>query len=311
MKREKTEMVARWVPNWPALSDIGWGFFLSEGIQKTVATDTQKKYRSSFSRFVDFLVLMALPFNLEGLVRFLQACRQQGARGSTLEGYRSAVLWIQRIHGMDTFAADDRLVRAVEGFRHFDKCNGVPRGAVTHAMLKHLLAMFPQWEDVFWVIFLCVLRVTQLARMRVGDAVMTPDGAVVLTVRAEKRNRCGTVYTSVSRKEVVHPQAKELLGRLQQNRAHGELLFPRFCSAEANAVIQQAAIVLAWPSGLQFDGVHCLRHGGCQFIKQFLASLMAGMGGACAMSAGTITGVYGRLNEIRARLENSDSEDES
>lgn len=304
-------MVARWLPNWAQMNDAGWEGFVTDGIQKTVATETQKKYRAAFSRLIDFLVMMALPFNLEGLVRFLHACRQQGARGSTLEGYRSAVLWVQRAQGLETFAENDRLQRAVEGFRHFDKCHGVPRGAITFEMLRQLLGGFPLCEDAFLVIFLCVLRVTQLLRMRVGDAVVTPDGSVILTVRAEKRNRCGTPYTSISRKEIVHPLAKELLGRLQQGRVHGELIFPKFSPAEANEIIQRAAVMFRWPSGLQFDGVHCLRHGGCQFIKNFVAALLAGMRGPCAMAAGTITGVYGRLNEIRTRLDDSDSDAET
>ena len=307
--REK--MVARWIPDWPCLHDFGWENFVADGIQKTVASETQRKYKSAFSRLFDFLVMFALPFNLESLIRFLHACRQQGARGTTLEGYRSAVLWVQRVSALETFAADDRLVRAVDGYRHFDKCNGTPRGAITFAMLQQLLGAFPMFQDTFLVIFLCVLRVTQLVRMRVGDAVMTPDGAVVLTVRAEKRNRCGTAYTSVSRKEIVHPLAKELLGRLQQGRVHGEPMFPSFSAAAANETIQRAAAMFRWPAGLQFDGVHCLRHGGCQFVKNFVAALLASMGGPCAMSAGTIAGVYGRMNEVKARLDNSDSDEEA
>ena len=301
-------MRGRWVPDWAQIADAGWEDFVADGIRKTVAPETQRKYRAAFSRLVDFLVRLWLPFTLEGLTRFLHACREQGARGTTLEGYRSAVLWVQRVQGLDQFASDDRLQRAVDGYRHFDKCNGVPRGAITMAMLQELLELFPNYREVFEVIFLCVLRVTQLVRMRIGDATRTPDGAVVLTVRAEKRNKCGTPYTSVSRKEVVHPMAKELLGRLQARGVHGALMFPQFSPTAANEVIQRAAATFKWPSGLQFDGVHCLRHGGCQFVKHFIATLLAGMGGPCAMSSGTITGGYGRLNEIRARLDDSESD---
>ena len=74
-------MVARWSPNWPALSDFGWDGFLAEGIQKTVATDTQRKYRSAFSRFIDFLVMWALPFNLEGPRSCLVDYRAEGFMG--------------------------------------------------------------------------------------------------------------------------------------------------------------------------------------------------------------------------------------
>ena len=301
----------KWMANWQSLNDHGWEMFIANGIIDTVAKDTQSKYRAAFSRFIDFLVGAGRRCDLEGLVRFLHACRQQGARGTTLEGYRSAVLWVQRIHDLEQFAADERLVRAVAGYKHFDKCHGIPRGAVTWSMLQQLLAGAPQWRDAFEVVFLCVLRVTQLLRMLVGDAVLTADGAVVLTVRAEKRNKCGSPYSHVSRKEIVHPRAKELLGRLQQGRVHGESMFPGFSSAAANEIIQRAAVALGWPSGLQFDGVHCLRHGGCQFIKVFIAELLSRMGNPCAMSAPTIVGGYGRLNEVRTRLEDSDSDSES
>ena len=301
----------RWIADWAHLDDGGWQSFLAAGITETVARETQNKYSSAFSRFIDFLVSTGRVWDFEGLLRFLHACRQQGARGTTLEGYRSAVLWIQRIHDLPQFAADERLVRAVAGYKHYDKCHGIPRGAVTWGMLQQLLANSPQWRDAFEVIFLCVLRITQLLRMLVGDAVLTADGAVVLTVRAEKRNKCGSVYTAVSRKEVVHPRAKELLRRLQQGRVHGQKLFPGFSAAAANDIIQRAAVALGWPSGLKFDGVHCLRHGGCQFIKAFIAELLSCMGNPCAMSATTIVGGYGRLNEVRARLEDSDSEEDA
>ena len=304
-------MVKRWTADWPALSDDGWEQFLGDGITESVARETQRKYRSSFSRFVDFLVRTSLLFNLEGLIRFLHGCRQQGARGSTLEGYRSAILWVQRIHDLDQFAGNDRLVRAVAGYQHYDKCHGTPRGAITWSMLQQLVNMFPQYHNIFGAIFLGVLRVTQAIRMLVGDAVGTPDGSVVLTVRAEKRNKCGTAYTSISRKELVHPLAKELFMKLQAGRAHGAPLFPGFSPSDANDAIQRAAVALGWPAGLQFDGVHCLRHGGCQFVKAFVAELLSRMGGPCAMSAATITGGYGRLNEVRARLEDSDSDGES
>ena len=100
-----------------------YGTFIGRGVALTVRTKTRRSLSA-----VCNLVNNLRPLGLGALTEFLQECRAQGARGKTLNGYRCAVLHVQREHGWSQFAADEGLVRAIKGYVYFDKQHGVPRG---------------------------------------------------------------------------------------------------------------------------------------------------------------------------------------
>ena len=300
----------KWVPVWEDLDGEGGEAFISTGIALGVRVETRIKYRAAYARFIDFLVRNNLAFNAASLGRFLWACRKQGAAGGTLEAYRSAVVWAQRGFGLEVFAADPLLVRAVKGFKYEDRVMRVPRGCITTSMLGQLAEFDRAYSVEYATIFYAVLRLSQFARLRGGDAQVTSTNAMILTLRRDKRMNRGNLREVTTKKEIVHPAAKALLLAASERVEHGQLMFPHFDARRANKFVTAASIACQWPSGLEYDGVHCLRHGGAQVVKAFLALLVARMGDPCAMSGATQK-LYTRLNEMRLRAgELSDSEDE-
>ena len=87
---------------------------------------------------------------------------------------------------------------------------------------------------------------------------------------------------------------------------HGEPVFPWFTSAAANDLIHRAAKHFAWPPKLLWDGVHCLRHGGAQRLKEFIVAMLAQLGPVAAMSKATAFR-YTRLNALRVDLKDGTS----
>ena len=98
---EKSE---RWKYDLATLSDEGWEDFMALGIQLSVNADSASRYKNAIRRFVEFINAKVLPFSFQAFVRYLCACRRQGARGGTLESMRSAMAWLQRVVGMDLFS---------------------------------------------------------------------------------------------------------------------------------------------------------------------------------------------------------------
>ncbi len=300
-------MGRKWVPKWAELDDEGCDGFVERGISIGIKGESRQKYRGAYARFIDFLVRKKYAFDLRALGRFLWACRRQGASGSTLEGYRSAILWTQRCHGLDVFAGGALLIRAVKGFKYQDRLLRKPRGAITTGMLKQLAALDPAYATGYATIFYCVLRKGQFLKLRNGDAQVTDEMEMFVTLRRDKRMNRDSVREVITNKEVVHPAGKALL-LSASNGEHGTLMFPGFDTERANTKIREAAIVFGWPAELDFDGIHCLRHGGSQVVKAFIARLVARLGDPCAMSAPT-QALYMRLNELRVRIDNDSGSD--
>ena len=296
-----------------SLDTAGYKGFVTRGIALTVLSDTKKKYTSAFRRFVVFLIREKRPMNLDSFEAFLHACRAQGAKGPTLEGYRAGLLLIQRAHGLPQFAEDARLRRALKGFSYADKLLAVPRGSITEAMLRQFWTIHPKLALTTGVIFYAVLRSGQAARYRAGDLVIDPDGRATLTVRTDKRRKAGNTVEETTTKEIVAPAAKALLIAAARGKPHGALCFPRYDERAMSEAIRAASATCGWPAGLEYDGVHCLRHGGSQHVRALVEAIIARMGNPCAMSP-TTAAWYSRLNAIRtavARVTETRDGDES
>lgn len=303
----------KWIPRWDDLDDAedDGPDFIGTGVTISVIPDTRQKYEGAFSRYIDFIVKFNRPLTLDSFGRFLRSCRRQGARGSTLEGYRSGLLFVQRANNMSPFADAPLLIRAIKGYRYVDRRTTAPRGAITLTMLAQLCIFDPLYALEYTTIFHLVIRATQALLLQGGDGELTPEGAFVLTVRSDKRMNARNRRQAVSTKEILPPDAKAIAVLATSLKPHGELVFPNFDPARASARIHAAAIALKWPAGLQFDGVHCLRHGGAQALKMFCTKLMGKMGNNAAMAPQT-SRWYTRLNTIRlaAIAEDADRDDD-
>ena len=291
----------RWVPDWDLLDGDDGPNFIINGISLTVRDATSDRYKSALRHVIGFMVRRKLPLELASFCRFLSGCRRQGAAGSTLEAYRSAMVWTQRASGSVIWADDPLLVRAIKGYKYQDRLSRPPRGAIDIGMLEELCNLHPEYTRFYIVIFYGVLRVSQAARLRGGDISQDAAGGVHLTLRQDKRMKCGSTREFVSVREVVHPAAREIMLTALRAVPHGALIFATVDLAEASLAIKKAAVTLKWPAGLVWDGVHCLRHGGAQLMKMFVSELLARAGRPCAMSAQTLAW-YTRLNAIRVEV---------
>jgi hypothetical protein len=263
----------RWIPNWDTLDDSGGASFIANGIALTVRDATADKYRGSLRHVIMFMVKRNYPLELSSFCKFLSGCRRQGAAGSTLEGYRSAMVWSLRCTGASAWADDPLLIRAIKGFKYQDRLIRQPRGAVDCSMLEELCGRNPDYAVFYIVIFFGVFRVSQALALEGGDASCTADGRVMVTVRADKRMKCGNTRQVVSQKEVVHPRAKEIILTALRSVPHGVKVFASLDPEKASLAVKLTAIALRWPAGLLWDGVHCLRHGGVQLMRVFLSEL--------------------------------------
>jgi hypothetical protein len=303
-KKEKKKMRERWRPDWQHLDDSGASALVRTGLVAGVRPATVSKYGAAYMRFIDFLVQRSYSFDLASLRRFLWAVRRQGASATTLEGYRSAVLWVQRAAGMASWADDPILIRVLAGLKLADKMRRVPRGAITAPMLRQLMRADPERRLLYATAFYGVLRRGQARLFRFGDVIGSSDG-VTMTVRTDKRARRGNAREACSSKEVVHPSAQAFLLRLSAAGVHGERVFSDADVDAASVKVRAAAVELGWPRGVEFDGLHALRHGGAQYLKTYLATLVARMGDPAAMAPRTQRW-YTRLNVLRRTLDDDD-----
>jgi len=291
--------VKKWRPRWDDLDDSGFESFVIQGVRHSVRTGTGDKYMAAVGRFITFIDTRGLPYDLPSFLRFLHACRKQGASGSTLSGYRAAMLWHQRQFGATLWAMDQGLGVAIKGYKYLDKQTRPPRGAILTPMLRQLEHRYPLLAAVADTTFYCVLRRRQVERMLAGDIQEGSEGRLVLTVRAEKRANARNGVQMVTRKEIVLPEAKLLLRRLAQGMKPRQRLFPNFNAAALDHAISECATHFGWPTDLVYDGMHCLRHGGATVVREYFSRLLAAMGNPAAMAPATALW-YSRLNELRA-----------
>ena len=181
----------KWTPRWDELVDteVDGPDFVETGVALSVLVATRLKYEGSFSRYIDFIVKFGHPISLHSFGRFLRACRRQGAKGSTLEGYRSSLLFVQRANNMAPFADAPLLIRAIKGYRYADRLTCAPRGAITLHMLAELVEFDPVYALEYATIFHLVIRAMQALKMRGGDGRETTDGALTLIVRVDTDER--------------------------------------------------------------------------------------------------------------------------
>jgi len=284
------------------LDDSGFENFVQTGVMLTVRGDTGSKYIGVAVRFFDFLEDRGLAFSEEAFLRFLHACRKQGASGQTLEGYRASMLWLQRAFQIDPWASNPLLVRAIKGYKYADRLTRPPRGAILEPMLRQLGARFPRLAVPAAVTFYCVLRRRQTEKLLASDVQAFGDGRVILTLRADKRAKADNERQVVTRKEIVLPEGQAILKELVKGMRPTQKLFPSFRAEDLDKAVAACAKIYAWPPNLVYDGMHCLRHGGASALRAFFSRLWSSMGAPAAMSAPTAQW-YSRMNELRAAAE--------
>lgn len=238
-----------------------------------VAEDTWKGYKARIETMRYFAGLLGEgPLDDNVFMAMLQAMDHQGLAPSTMDGYRSAYRFWQLLEGVPLTAAGDALVGVCNGLQY--RCGAEPaqeRGAITYGRLMQVLQTCRQEGqahlcDPLEVCWLVAIRYSQLARMRLRDAEIGDGDIVTVLLRRDKRRNRKTMQKRrhVHAKRVASARLAEIMHEVHRANEEEGPMWPSFDVFEARKLIRVAAARYKWPTGLYYDGVHCLRHGGMQ-----------------------------------------------
>lgn len=176
------------------------------------------------------------------------------------------------------------------------------RGTLDKQMVSQLLNFaskrHPEVFDAMRVQITGGFRIGELVRIK--NKHVTDEGVFILDQKRNRANQATSTRIPLAFKKLQGwPQGRIALNALIQIRdSNGTdketLLFPRakFTIRRYNSVIKEAAATLGWPSALNFDGSHVLRHAGVGIAVQEMIGekrSMEDIGKTLIMSAGMIT----------------------
>jgi integrase len=243
--------------------------FIRKGVDLSVRTTTRETYRFRTDAFWSYLQISDKRYCKQSFADFLSAIYRQGCAGSTLNGYRCALLHWQRRKGEKTWARDEDLTIACNGykFRHLQTTPG--RGAITQDMLEELASLDKRYAVVFRMLFYGILRIAELEGIRSGDFIEDNEGGQLL-IRKDKRFTARSKITQQEHfKPIIFEEGRFILRELQRQIPRGAPMFAWIERNRTLELVNKAASVFKWPLDLVFDGNHCLRHGGATFAAKF------------------------------------------
>ena len=280
------------------LASTDWKGIIRRSFEKGVRKKTRKTYRSRLRRFLKFVARANLPYAKEALLRFISVLWRQGASGGTIEGHRSAIVFGQRAAGLEPFAGDDDVCRITKALKHQSARVRPQRGAITAAQLDQLCTLDAKYAYGFRTAFYGVLRLKQLKKVRSGDYEGGEEPTLI--VRRDKRFRQGREkYEKLGRKEVLFGELEHVLRPMERIFVTGSRMFTWLCPDRARELVKKAARLFKWPK-LEYDGIHCCRHGGAREAKLRVLFAAERTARGTAMAASTFAG-YSRANAVRSR----------
>lgn len=272
--------------------------FLRKGASLMVREATKKVYNGRVDKYRSYLRRTGETESLLSFSGFLANLFRQGAAGTTLAGYRAAVLYAQKVELSEQWADDKRLINACKGFAYSYRLSAPQRGVINVTMLRQLQSLDLLYKIPFGLLFFGVLRVSELERMRVGDLVTSEEGTQ-LWVRKDKRVTALRSFQQEGHwKEIVSREFIEYVEALSNQAKHGSPLFAWVKRDKMLQLVELAAGVFSWPVDVIYDGVHCLRHGGANYLQTSLQATNSLVQKAAVMSEGTRK-FYSRANRLR------------
>ena len=281
--------------------DLGsneWKEIIRRGFEKGVRKSTRKTYRGRLKRFLKFIAKTSLPYEKESLFRFIAVLWRQGASGGTIEGHRSAIVFGQRAAGKEPFAGDEDVRRVTKALKHSSARTRPQRGAITGAQLEQLCSLDTKYAYGFRAAYYGVLRLKQLKKLRSGD--FEGGEEPTLVIRRDKRFRQGREkYEKLGRKEVLFGELEHVLRPMEEIFVTGSRMFTWLCPDRARELVKKAARLFKWPK-LNYDGMHCCRHGGAREAKLRVLFAAERTAKGTAMAGSTFAG-YSKANAVRSR----------
>ena len=283
-------------------------------VDAAVSDGTLEQYNSRIAQLLSFL--SALPgtgcrtLTLKLFAAFLLARRDltnltHGT--STAEGYRSAILHFQLSRALwlspdgCCWAADPAAVKLCRGYRYNYKRDSGKRlrGQIDDNMFPSLLEFitlnFPKLQHPTEIAFGVGIRSHALVALLRGSYCPSTRTLTHLSKKANANNGLPFLEDSF----VTDERSHLILTQLELRTPLGSLYFPKheWSLAQWRTAMKQASIALGWPSGLKFDGPHCLRHGA---VARLLDELGDETPKAINLSQ-TMLRHYSKTNEARLR----------
>ena len=284
--------------------------------------DTLTRYIGRVNIFTDYIKTAKHDPNLayftqEDFWNFAKVMCDDGMHPTTLDGYRYAILHLQKVDGWglppgaDMWAAYAAVTDAIKGMiRNFKETDDSPkRGAISPDMLKGLLTWCKSngyndaalWINVQWH---TGLRTSQMMRCQAGDA--CPDrNTYMLTLRRDKRLNANNARA----KDHVHEKpisdtAYDIFQNAAAGVPHGDEIFTKQRTPVQRVydAIHKASKELKWPAKSYFDAYSC-RHGcAAEITKKATDAMKTTMMEEMAQQTISTIKHYARSNEERIPL---------
>jgi hypothetical protein len=202
--------------------------------------------------------------------------------------------------GTPEFAADRNLVKAIQGYKYADRLQPRKRrGQVTRDMLHQLCQDHPKLSILFMLIFCFGLRGEEARVLRSGDLYIRSATSATLTIVGEnKRAQAKNAGTLTQEREITHPMGIAIMAELQMSIPKGVELFDEVDWMAAGQAVKDSARKHGWPHHVEFDGLHCLRHGGAGERREMEMTIAAGMDNGLTMRPST-SAWYSAGNHLR------------
>jgi integrase len=262
-------------------------------LEKSITSATLKQYATKIATLRLFLQHLTAdgetpPLTLEGFASFLvEYTTETGTHHvSTAEGYRSAILFHQRVYDLwlspdgTQWAASPEAKKIVSGFgynaKHTEDKSPV-RGQVDHDLFKELV----EYTTLHNIKLLVAILLAYKVALRIHELISLHKGAYDPVTHSlaipDKRANAANQRPTHTKKPVIDHEAQQLLADLEYIRSPGEEYFPKslFTEKEFRLFFHQAVAALQWHTrfpGLIFDGPHTLRHGGMLHVDTLLSA---------------------------------------
>ena len=253
-------------------------------VECTIDTDTCKKYEARVQAIQTWMLQAKVTsLDEDSFALFLSdlLLKTRNPCSSTAEGYRSAIVFLQKRDGLWTqqdglWASSATCKALVQGYG-FNAKQVMPRGAVEEdlyiEMMTYIEIHQPHLTDMYQLSYLVALRPHQLISLSAGKY----NGSDETLLLPDKRSKASNSFPLYCRKFVVDPVARIILERLEtsaetRKQAGGDLRYLTTTHRQFTLSFNKMEAALQWEQrlGLKFDGPHTLRHGGMQHNELIL-----------------------------------------
>ena len=243
-------------------------------VDSAITHETLDQYSSRVTQLLAYVQLMGIPhLTLGGFANYLCSRRLVAGANDTADGYRCAILHFQRSRQLwldedgTEWAGTELCIKICKGYKYRSKtsASGAPkkRGTIDSSMyptfLEWILHEFPALSDAVELGYGTGLRSHALVALHDKSY----DSPVRKLEHKSKVANAANGKPFLETTIVTDQRAHDILVRLTATTRPGELLFPigRWNLTTYRTAMKMAAVVFFWPTGLKFDGPHCLRHG--------------------------------------------------